>query len=72
MYTRVISLPPSLSPLPLSLSLQLFLAQGKDILINTSDYDIGEKIGHGAYSSVFKVKLKKQGEVRGKAGGGEE
>lgn len=46
-----------------SLCVQLFLAQGKDILINSADCVEEGVLGQGAYATVFQVKIKRPGEV---------
>ena len=43
--------------------MQLFLAQGTDILISSGDCLKESVLGQGAYATVFKVKVKRQGEV---------
>ena len=46
-----------------SLCMQLFLAQGKDILINSADCVEEGVLGQGAYATVFQVRVKRPGEV---------
>ena len=43
--------------------MQLFLAQGREILISSGDCLKECVLGQGAYATVFKVKVKRQGEV---------
>lgn len=51
--------------LPLSLSLpQLFLTQGKDVLVEAKDFGEVEPIGRGAFATVFKAKYKSGKAVR--------
>ena len=47
----------------LSLS-QLFLTQGKDILVEAGDFREVESIGRGAFATVFKAKYKNGKAVR--------
>ena len=54
---RLINLTPPLSPPPSPP--QLFLTQGKDVLLNPQDLEREESIGKGAYATVFKARLKK-------------
>ena len=46
----------------MSLSFQLFLSQGKDILIGSDELHIGKAIGKGAFATVFEATLKKKRE----------
>lgn len=43
--------------------LQLFLAQGKEILISGEDCVEEGVLGQGAYATVFQVKIKRRGDV---------
>ena len=62
--SRPLSLSPSL-PLSLSSSLpQLFVAQGKEILVSGDDCVEEGVLGQGAYATVFQVRIRKNGEVR--------
>ena len=43
--------------------MQLFIAQGKEILVSGDDCVEEGVLGQGAYATVFQVKIRKQGHV---------
>ena len=46
------------------MSLQLFLTEGRDILVDSKDLERKESIGRGAFATVFRANYKSGQEIK--------
>ncbi len=44
--------------------MQLFLTEGKEVLIDSNDLERGESIGRGAFATVYRASYKNGQEVK--------